>query len=409
MDFWKTLLILLKRWYVALPVFAVAIGGAGAVYAIMPMHYESMGVIVLTSPSSGATTTLNGQVGQTNPLLAFESSLAISASIVIQSINAPEIVKAMGADKPDHTFVLAGGAEGGPFISVKTESKSEQGARDLVVQVLDRVKAELRKRQEQLKAAPSTFIGVDDVVPPTKPEPLRGGKLRAAGVALVLGLVASLAAVFGFESFQNRKRRASADEDDDELDDFDDDDDDDEPVVARAVAEEPEVPAQPRSRPAPVPADLTQRVAPVRPNGHQPHQPATAKANGQAGPAVGGKSVPTKAPVGGKSIPGNAKPANGKSGPNEQSGPAAGKAGPSAGNGQAPAGTSGGQSGNGQAAAQPASANGQAAPANGVATPGRVNGQPVGTGPTGNWPADEWREPPTLRMKPAQAPPDQRS
>ncbi|WP_436492679.1 hypothetical protein [Actinokineospora sp. HUAS TT18] len=408
MDFWKTLLVLLKRWYVALPVFAVAIGGAGAVYAVMPMHYESTGVIVLTAPPSGPTTTVTGQSGQTNPLLAFESSLAISASIVIQSINTPEVVKEMGADKPDHTFVLTGGAEGGPFISVKTESKSEQGARDLVVQVLDRVKGELQKRQELLKAPTSTFIGVDDVVPPTKPEPLRGGKLRAAGVALVLGLVASLAAVFGFESFQSRKRRAE----EAELDEDFDEEPEDEPVapvkkaaVKQAVVEDEPVEVAPRAVPAP--ADHTQRVAPVRakqnghpakqaahpkpatPHGkpapqHGPKQPAAANAGQAGGPAPANGSVP----AGGPAPAGGQAPANG----------------PTPANGPAPA--------NGQAPGKQAPANGhpQQAPANGQAKPSRVNGQPVGTGPNpSNWPADEWREPPTLRMKPAQAPPDQRS
>ncbi|MDQ3402187.1 MAG: hypothetical protein M3548_02180 [Actinomycetota bacterium] len=317
MDFWKTLLVLLKRWYVTLPVFVVSVGAAGAVYASMPMHYESTGVIVLTSPSSGPTSN-TAQLGdvQTNPLLAFESSLAISASIVIQSINTPEVVKELVGDKPDHVFVLSGGAEGGPFISVATESASEEGSRELVVQVLDRVKAELSKRQEELKAPASTFIGVDDVVPPTEPQPLVGGKLRAGGIALVLGLVASLTAVFAFESFKSRRRKQDPPQD--KPDDLDG-----------------EGEAKPVARPATrqAPARVEQ---PVRTSGELPIAP------------------PLRTPADNP----NPVRANGQRG------------------GKAPTGS------------------------------GMVNGKNANA--QASWPAEEWHEPPTVRMKPAQTPPDQR-
>ncbi|WP_157440730.1 hypothetical protein [Actinokineospora inagensis] len=267
MDFFKTLLLLLKRWYVALPVFAVTVGAAGAVYVAMPLQYESTATIVLTSPSSGPTSTTDKVNGQTNPLLAFDTSLTISASIVIQSINTPEVVKSLGADGPDNTFVLTGGGDGGPFISVKADSSTESAARDLCVKVLDKVKQELTKRQQALNAPPSTFIGVDDVVPPTKPEPLRGGKLRAAGVALALGLIASLGAVYGIDTLQQRKRRRENPEDadlDDELDDLD------VPEAPTGQAQEhPSRPSLPPVSRTPQPmgvgaGELTQRVRPAQ-------------------------------------------------------------------------------------------------------------------------------------------------
>ncbi|WP_020608210.1 hypothetical protein [Actinokineospora enzanensis] len=294
MDFFKTLLVLLKRWYVALPVFAVTVGAAGAVYVAMPLHYESTGVIVLTSPASGPTSSADKVNGQTNPLLAFESSLSISASIVIQSINTPEVVKSLGADKPDHTFTLTGGSDGGPFITIKTDSASEEGARQLAIQVLDKVKDELSKRQQVLGAPPSTFIRVDDVVSPTKPEPLRGGKIRAAGVALVLGLIASLGAVYGLETLQQRKRRRAG-LDDDDLDEGAVDPDEDEPQAeredepVRAAAEPVRRPAGPPPNaaraPQPMRGDsLSERTQRVRPVGAANGAPVNGANSGQLPP-----------------------------------------------------------------------------------------------------------------------------
>ncbi|MFC5285855.1 hypothetical protein ACFPM7_02235 [Actinokineospora guangxiensis] len=260
MDFWKTLLVLLRRWYVAVPVFVITIGAAGAVYMTTPMLYQSTGLLVLTSPSSGPTSVKDRETGQTNPLLAFDSSLAISASIVIQTINTPAVIKELGADKPEHTFELTGGNEGGPFISVTTESESEPGSRELAVQVLDRVRAELTKYQEELEAAPTTFIGVNQIVAPTEPEPLRGSKLRAAGVALVLGFAASLGTVFGLESYQTRKRKRTGDDDEDE------------------TTPEPVEPVRPAaSAPPRHTVERTQRIRPVQ-------------------PPANGKPVPAKSP-----------------------------------------------------------------------------------------------------------------
>ncbi|MBM7770558.1 hypothetical protein JOD54_000762 [Actinokineospora baliensis] len=326
---------MLKRWYVALPVFAVTVGAAGAAYVALPLHYESVGTMVLTSPAGGATQITDKVSGQTNPLLAFDTSLTISAAIVIQSINTPEVVKSLGGDSADHKFVLTGGGDGGPFITVKTESASEPGARELAVKVLDRVKQELAKRQQALNAPPTTFIGVDDVVPPTKPEPLRGGKLRGAAVALVLGLVASLAAVYFLETYKERKRKKDNPDEDEDYDELDEEEE-----VRQPARREPEAPRQALPPVTRTPQTLGQGTA----ERTQLMRPAQVE--------PGNKSTP------------NGRPATTTSAPSAKSG-------------QLPA-----------------------APAPGSAA-NRRQGQ-------GNRSPEEYREPPTVRVKPAQAPQEPR-
>lgn len=206
MDFIKTLLVLLKRWYVALPIFVITVGAASLVYASVPVRYSSNGTVVLTAPTAGASSgQSSAERGQTNPLLAFDSSLSITASIIIQSMGTPQVAAELGADK-QNTFEVSSGELGGPFIVVKTESASADRAKAMVQQVVDRVRAELDARQKTLKAPPSTFIKADQVVPASVPEKLLGGKMRAAGAALALGLFASLGSAFGIESILARRR-----------------------------------------------------------------------------------------------------------------------------------------------------------------------------------------------------------
>ncbi|RZS40906.1 hypothetical protein EV193_103221 [Herbihabitans rhizosphaerae] len=212
MDFWKTVLVLLRRWYIAVPVFLVTIGVAVGVYAAVPMRYESTGTVVLTSPANGANSEAVRLRGVTNPLLSFDVSLGVSASIVIQSLSTPEVRKQLGAGGSDTAYEITGGEIGGPFIIVTAESTSEPGSKALVERVLARVNKELSDRQTALQAPRGTFIGVEQVVMPTLPEAQRGGKLRAGGVALALGLIATLGAAFALESIQQaRARRTTGD------------------------------------------------------------------------------------------------------------------------------------------------------------------------------------------------------
>lgn len=270
MDFWKTVLVLLRRWYVAVPAFVVSIGAAAIMFSSVPVRYASSGTAVLTAPTAGASSQAAAERGETNPLLAFDSSLSITASIVIQSMNTPAVADQIGADKLN-TFEISSGELGGPFIVVKTESASKETAKAMVNSVIERVRQELEARQNTLKAPPSTFIKLDPVVPATEPETLMGGKMRAAGAALALGLFASLGSAFALESFMQAKRRRTKKAADAEPEPTD------EPVEAAAQ----------RPTPSPILRAVEQTVIIPRLTGD-----LTAKQNGSAAP-----TKPRVAPV----------------------------------------------------------------------------------------------------------------
>lgn len=213
MDLWKTILVLLRRWYVAVPVFVVSLALAGAAYATVPLRWESSGTVVLTTPASGASSEAAKSRGLTNPYLAFDMSLGVTAAILIHNMKAPSVQKELGVDGKDSTYEVTGPEIGTPFIHIVAEATSKEGAQDIVKRTLERVNQDLVDRQTALQAPPSTFIKIEAVAPPTEAEPLRGGKMRAAGAALVLGFAAMLTAAYGLESWSlARKRKREADE-----------------------------------------------------------------------------------------------------------------------------------------------------------------------------------------------------
>jgi hypothetical protein len=208
MDFWKTLLVLVRRWYVALPIFLMSAGLAAAVFVSTPTYYQSTGLLVLTTPPGGSILETDPAKKTTlNPLLAFDDGLKITATLLIQNVNSPVVVKELTTSGKGDSYTVSNGNLDGPFISVQAESQSPQSAKDMVQNVLDRIRDELKTRQTNLHAPAETFINLGEVVTPTVPETKIGGKVRSAGAALALGIAGGLTGAYGTESYLTRRRR----------------------------------------------------------------------------------------------------------------------------------------------------------------------------------------------------------
>jgi hypothetical protein len=222
MDFWGTILVLLRRWYIALPAFVLAFAAAAAMYVSRPIHYAYSSVLVLTAPTSGATQNADPThpVDLTNPLLNFDQGLNNTAAILVRALSSSEVYDQLGG-RPggDPSFQISNGSSTnpelliikGPILTITAESASPGKAQELVVRVVQRARQELADRQKGLKTPPSTYIVLSEIVSPTTPQTRSGTRLRPAAAALAIGFVASLAAAFGAESIMTRPgRRRSA-------------------------------------------------------------------------------------------------------------------------------------------------------------------------------------------------------
>jgi hypothetical protein len=291
MDFWKTIGVLLRRWYVAVPVFTVSLLIAGGVFLKVPTQYESTGTMVLTAPTAGATTAIDPAKasGPGNPLLDFEGSLTITTQLLIQSLSSPAVQQQIQTEGGTSTFQAGDGQTGGPFVVIIADAVTPAQAELTVSLALKYAQNELDARQKNLNAPPSTYIGTQSVVSPTTATTKISGKVKAAGVALVGGIVLSLIAAYGIESWSaNRRRRR-----DDDLDDED---------SAELEPEEIEEPdddsAAPtkkmRAAPAPqrVPAPQPVRTGGPRPTPH----PVAERPGGHREPYAQPRPVPAPVP-----------------------------------------------------------------------------------------------------------------
>ncbi|MEV0228348.1 hypothetical protein [Nonomuraea sp. NPDC050786] len=216
MDFWLTVLVLFRRWYVSVPAFLLAVGVAAGVYSTVPTLWTSNAAMVLTTPRTGASLpvhpgTTNAPV---NPLLNFDRGLTMTASILTARLTTADTAAELGiVPNGPVTYKVHNGSTNaealasGPFVFIESEASSPEAARDIVRKVAARAKVELLKGQQAVNAPPATFMTLTQVVAPTPPEPEPGRKLRAAVVALALGLMTSLFATYAFDSFVEARRR----------------------------------------------------------------------------------------------------------------------------------------------------------------------------------------------------------
>jgi len=218
MDFWQTVLVLFRRWYITVPAFFATLGLAAVAYSMVPAQYESGSILLLTTPLSGGTesTQPDSHVSATNPFTNFDPSLGLTGSVIIQQLRSPEAAASLGVSK-DAGYVINNGSsnperlEEGPFIFVTGMGTTPAAAHDMTERISAMAAALLKERQAELGAPASTYVELQVVVPPTAGRPLEGSPRRAAAGAGGLAALLSLAAVFGFESLMTHRRRRRID------------------------------------------------------------------------------------------------------------------------------------------------------------------------------------------------------
>ena len=133
MDFWQTVQVVFRRWYITFPAFLGALGVAALVYGSVPTQYVSTSVLLLTTPKTGPTEQIDSKHPNeiTNPLLNFEQGLSLSASMLIQTLSTPEAVASLGISPGgDTSYEVNNGStnpellESGPFVFIEGTSTS---------------------------------------------------------------------------------------------------------------------------------------------------------------------------------------------------------------------------------------------------------------------------------------------
>ena len=111
MEFWSTIVGLLRRPKVVVPILLAALVLGAVAFMGTPVTYVSSTTMVLTTTQYGGSesTDPTEPTPLTNPMLNFNSSLATTSGILIQSLSTKEALKELvpQADRPGSSSTTA--------------------------------------------------------------------------------------------------------------------------------------------------------------------------------------------------------------------------------------------------------------------------------------------------------------
>jgi hypothetical protein len=218
MEILRTVLVLLRRPATLVPVVLLALALGAVAHVLVPVHYTSKEIVVLTTPSSGTGTARRAMF---NPLLDFEGSLQTSASMIVQSMNTEDVAQLLNAGKGAKNSYKVTDAKGstdlfgadGPFLQIDVDSKdSADMAYRTTEAVGSFIRDQLAEQQKALHSPKSKYIVVADVVPPTIPEIDVLPKVKAIAGGLLAGLLLGLGCAYTVYRLRERSRALVAEE-----------------------------------------------------------------------------------------------------------------------------------------------------------------------------------------------------
>jgi len=194
-----TMLVVLRRWRLSIPLVIVGgLAAAGGYLATPPIFKDQIAVLFLVSSTSDKD-------GPINPYLNLSSALVASADIVRLSVTTPQSLRKLqeGGGTADFDVALDTTTPA-PVLNITSTGRNSDVVSATTKAVLKRMNDELVSRQTAANAARSTWI--QTTVISSLDEPQRSSKLRlqigmSAGAGTVL---LGLLSLFSYE----RRRQA---------------------------------------------------------------------------------------------------------------------------------------------------------------------------------------------------------
>jgi hypothetical protein len=219
MEFWSTIVGLLRRPVVIIPAVLAALTLGILAWSGTPKTYVSSATMVITTTEYGGSESQNPDdpTELTNPMLNFNASLQTTSAILIQTMATNDVLEQLGADKPTTRLIVNDGRTNpellglnGPFLYIEGRSISADDALRVVKDAQKVMQQKLNQWQRDLNAPEKTYVSLVDVVPPTPPRADAGRAMKLAVLASLFGFVLCVGIAYFAHQFRARRRARAA-------------------------------------------------------------------------------------------------------------------------------------------------------------------------------------------------------
>jgi hypothetical protein len=205
-DFFATMRLIARRWYVVVSALIVSLAVAFTVMQSVAPNYRAQGSVLLFAPSAAADPAVGAPV---NPFRSFDASTAVLAAVTVQIMGDTDVrlrVAEQGG-RPDYQVGQA--TDGTPVIITIATDPDKAKAIETVNVAMDELQVELDRRQADAGAPENIRIRAIVLTAPTDASALVGGRIRAFLAVFAIGAAASISLAFIVEGVSQSRRRAA--------------------------------------------------------------------------------------------------------------------------------------------------------------------------------------------------------
>lgn len=203
MDLWQTLRILIRRWYVVLPLAILSVVAAQNVRAGVQPGYTVSAVGIVLPPDQARVNTPDGvEIRPVNPLLNLSGSTPVAAQALAVVARSRSFKSRIGVSGQLAAYTVSV-LPREPIMNVSVESKDPDFALAAAQDVLRGLEEELDRQQGQPE--PEQRLGFTVLSSPSITA-VDKSPLRAFLVTLVVGLLATAALAIVVEALSTLQR-----------------------------------------------------------------------------------------------------------------------------------------------------------------------------------------------------------
>lgn len=203
-EIWR---IILKRWYILLPLVLLALGLTAGVDKAIAVQYQSTSMISLLA-SQQATKGTAALPGTENPFSNFDSSLNDTADFLTRRVNSPTDAQQLAAQGVTGVYTEALAASQGPFIDLTVTGPTAASAESQMNTLIAFTQQTLATLQEQENVPALSMIRSDVIVPASAGAALNKTKLQDTAGAGVGGLALAFLITLGAHTVLESRRRS---------------------------------------------------------------------------------------------------------------------------------------------------------------------------------------------------------
>lgn len=205
MDFLPTLRVLLRRWYLTVPLLLLSAGAVAVSLQSSPINYQAQGVVVFYPSPTADSDQKVAQIVATNPYARYDLQSAIDVFVrIMSSPEKADTLRTVGV-----TGKLRVGErrsfDRGPYLDVTISEPSQARALKAVNTAMADLVKEVRTRQLNYGADPDYLVTAEVLYKPTFASQELTAAVRQIVPVLALVLIPGLLLLYAFDGLSRKK------------------------------------------------------------------------------------------------------------------------------------------------------------------------------------------------------------